>query len=106
VRGLMAAVIGMGILIVAGVTVLVVVMVQRMSAPPAPIASAVIATPTVPAATAAADILIDEPAGTRIGSLSLAGDHLALQLAGGGPDRVVVVDTRNGRVIARTALAR
>ena len=101
-RGLMAAVIGMGIMIVAGVTVLVVVMVQRMSAPPAPIASTVIAGP----APALTDILIDEPTGTRIATLSLAGDRLAVQLAGGGPDRVVVVDTRVGRIIARTALAR
>ena len=101
-RGLMAAVIGMGILIVAGVTVLVVVMVQRMSSPPAPIASAVV-TSTAPAPT---DILIDEPIGTRIAFLSLAGDRLAVQLAGGGPDRVVLVDTRTGRIIARTGLAR
>ena len=98
-RGLMAAVIGMGVLIVAGVTVLVVVMVQRMSAPPAPIASAVVTAP-------AAETLIDEPAGTRVATISLAGDHLALQLNGGGPDRVVVVDTRTGRIVARTALAR
>lgn len=104
-RGLMAAVIGMGILIVAGVTVLVVVMVQRMSAPPPPIASAVVAAPATPG-TIAADILIDEPAGTRIATLAIAGDHLALQLAGGGPDRVVVVDTRSGRIVARTGLAR
>ena len=98
-RGLMAAVIGMGIMIVAGVTVLVVVMVQRMSAPPAPNASAVVAA-------APADILIDEPAGTRIATLSVSGDRVALQLAGGGPDRVVVVDTHAGRIIARTGLAR
>ncbi len=101
-RGLMAAVIGMGIMIVAGVTVLVVVMVQRMSVPPPAIASAVVTSPG-PVAT---DILIDEPSGTRIATLSLAGDHLAVQLAGGGPDRVVVVDTRAGRIVARTALAR
>ena len=100
-RGLMAAVIGMGIMIVAGVTVLVVVMVQRMSASPPSIASAG-NSPSGPPA----NILIDEPAGTRVGTLSLAGDHLALALSGGGPDRVVVVDTRTGRIIARTALAR
>ncbi len=95
----MAAVIGMGIMIVAGVTVLVVVMVQRMSAAPPPIASAVVSNPT-------ADTPVDEPAGTRIAQIALAGDRLALQLAGGGPDRVVVIDTRTGRLIARAALAR
>ena len=104
-RGLMAAVIGMGIMIVAGVTVLVVVMVQRMSAPPTSNASAAIATPA-PSAAPIADILIDEPAGTRIGTLSLSGDRLALQLTGGGQDRVVVLDTRTGRIMARTGLAR
>ena len=100
-RGLMAAVIGMGILIVAGVTVLVVVMVQRMSAPLAVNASVV---ETVPGLASAK--LEDEPAGTHIAAIALAGDRLALQLAGGGPDRVVVVDARTGRVLARTGLAR
>ena len=101
-RGLMAAVIGMGILIVAGVTVLVVVMVQRMSSPPPPNASVVAAIPGVVPVTN----LSDEPVGTRIAAITLAGDRLALQLAGGGPDRVVVLDARTGRVLARTGLAR
>lgn len=105
-RGLMTAVIGMGVLIVAGVTVLVVVMVQRMSSPPAPNASAVVASAPSPPVTDATAALIDEPAGTRISAVSLAGDRLAVQLAGGGPDRVVIMDTRTGRVIARAALAR
>ena len=100
-RGLMAAVIGMGILIVVGVTVLVVVMVQRMSAPPTVNASAV---DIMPGATSVT--LADEPAGTRIAGVALAGDRMAVQLAGGGPDRVVVVDARTGRVLARTGLAR
>lgn len=100
-RGLMAAVIGMGIMIVAGVTVLVVVMVQRMSAPPPAIASAIATTP------ASADaVMLDEPVGTRIATISVAADHLALQLVGGGPDRVVLLDTRTGRIVARTGLAR
>lgn len=100
-RGLMAAVIGMGILIVAGVTVLVVVMVQRMSAPP-PVNASVVE--TVPGGTSAR--LEDEPVGTHIAAIALAADRLALQLVGGGPDRVVVVDARSGRVLARTGLAR
>ena len=101
-RGLMAAVIGMGILIVAGVTVLVVVMVQRMSAPPTSNASTVMTSP----ATVPGDILIDEPAGTHIATFALSGDRLAVQLAGGGQDRIVVVDTRTGRIVSRAGLAR
>ena len=99
-RGLKAAVIGMGILIVVGVTALVVVMVQRMSATGSPNASAI-----APAAGPASVALLDEPAGTRIAATSLAGDRLAVQLSGAGPDRVVVVDLRTGRTVARAALA-
>ncbi len=101
----MAAVIGMGILIVAGVAVLIVVLVQRMSSVSAPIASAL----PVPGATSSVALPIatlDEPAGTRIVSVSAGADRVAVALGGGGPDRVVIVDTRLGRVVARVALAR
>ena len=86
---LKAAVVVMGVLIIAGVTVIIAVLAQRvMAAPPA----AVRAT-------------LDEPAGTRIAGASAASDRLALRLQGGGPDRVVVVDLRTGRVVARAGLA-
>lgn len=49
---------------------------------------------------------LDEPAGTRIASISALPDRLAVQLSGGGPDRVVVIDLRSGRLIARTTLTR
>ncbi|MDP9095258.1 MAG: hypothetical protein M3N26_01665 [Pseudomonadota bacterium] len=103
-RGLMTAVIGMGILIAVGATVLVVLLVQRMSSAATPNASAVIAAPAMSQAESA--LVLDEPVGTHIASVSLTGERLAVQLAGGGPDRVVIVDTRSGRVAARTALAR
>lgn len=95
-RWLMAAVIGMGILIVAGVAVLAVVLVQRMSSVSAPIASA---GPAMAAAT------LDEPAGTRIVNASVGADRVAVVLSGGGPDRVVIVDSRSGRVVERVGLA-
>ncbi len=85
-RGLMVAVVGMGILIVAGVTVIAVVLVGRMSSPSAPIASG--AAPAV--------ATLDEPAGTRMAGVSLGPDRVAVRLEGGGPDRVVIVDTRVG----------
>ncbi|HYZ63823.1 MAG TPA: hypothetical protein VE650_15355 [Acetobacteraceae bacterium] len=89
-RGLKVAVVGMGVLIVAGVAVIVVVLVQRMSSVPGTIASAV----------------LDEAAGTRIAGTSMSADRLAVQLEGGGPDRVVVLDLRSGRVLGRVALGR
>ncbi len=92
-RGLMAAVIGMGVLIVAGVTGLVVTMMQRMSAVSAPNASATA-------------LALDEPEGTRIAGAALGPDRMAVQLSGGGPDRVVIVDTKSGRVVGRVGLAR
>ena len=89
-RMLKAAVVVMGVLIVAGVTVLVVVIVGRLSAPAGPPMRAV----------------LDEPTGTRIVAISALPDRLALQLQGGGPDRVVVLDMRTGRELGRATLAR
>ena len=89
-RALKTAVVIMGVLIVAGVVVLGVALTQRMSSSGAGIAS----------------LLLDEPAGTRIAGTSMAPDRLAVQLQGGGPDRVAVIDTRTGRVLGRIGLAR
>ncbi len=91
-RALKAAVIVMGVLIVAGVAVIAVTIVRRMSGPGAGVGTV-------------ARAVLDEPAGTRIAGLSVAADRLAVQLQGGGPDRVVVLDTTAGRVIARIGLA-
>ena len=89
-RGLKIVVAVMGVLIVAGTVGLFVVLAQRMSAGSATIAS----------------VLLDEPPGTRIASASAAPDRVVVQLEGGGPDRVVVIDTKSGRVLGRVALAR
>ena len=89
-RALKVAVVVMGVLIVGGVIVLFTVLAQRMSSGSGPIASAV----------------LDEPAGTRIAGTSTAPDRLVVQLQGGGPDRVVVLDTKTGRVLGRVGLAR
>ena len=85
----MVAVVGMGVLIVAGVVVLGVALVGRMSG-----------VSTIPG------VVMDEPAGTRVAGVSLAPDRMAVQLTGGGPDRVVLVDTKGGRVLGRVGLAR
>ncbi len=89
-RALVVAVVAMGVLIVIGGATLGVMVARRASvAPPA-----------------VHDAVLDEPAGTRIAGVSALPDRLALQLAGGGPDRVVVVDLRTGQVVGRAALAR
>ena len=87
---LKVAVVFMGVLIVGGVIALFTVLAQRMSSGSGPIASAV----------------LDEPAGTRIAGTATAPDRLVVQLQGGGPDRVVVLDTKTGRVLGRVGLAR
>jgi hypothetical protein len=93
-RALKAAVIVMGVLIVAGVGTIVVTIVTRMAGPGAGVGGAV------------AQAVLDEPEGTHIAGVSLATDRVAVQLQGGGADRVVVVDTRAGRVVARIGLAK
>jgi hypothetical protein len=56
------------------------------------------------AASVAASLVLDEPAGSRILSISPAGDRLAVLLQGGGPDRVVFVDPARDRVAGRMSL--
>ena len=80
----------MGVLIVAGVAVIAVTLVTRMSGAGASVVS----------------VVLDEPVGTGITGVALASDRMAVQLRGGGPDRVVVVDTKTGRVVNRTGLGR
>lgn len=87
---LKAAVIVMGVLIVAGTAAIVATLVHRMS---------------TPAGTALVQATLDEPPGTHIAGIATTTERLAVQLQGGGPDRVVVVDLHSGRVVARAGLA-
>ncbi|MDE2197452.1 MAG: hypothetical protein KGJ41_00405 [Rhodospirillales bacterium] len=92
------AVVVMGVLILGGTATLVTLLVRRaMPAAPTP-------APTLTSTLAPA--LLDEPAGTRIAGASALADRVVLRLQGGGPDRVVVVDLRSGRVVGRIGLAR
>lgn len=93
-RGLKVLVIVMGVLIIAGMTTVMAVLIQRIFAP---------AATTAPVA--AGPVTLDEPAGTRIAAASADGDRLVIQLQGGGPDRVVVLDLRTRAVTARVRLA-
>jgi hypothetical protein len=80
----------MGVLIVAGVAVVVATLVSRNASAPL----------------VATHATLDEPAGTRIGSATLSGRDLVVVLQGGGPDRVAVVDLRTGRRTGGVSLAR
>jgi len=50
--------------------------------------------------------VLDEPAGTVIAGIASVRDRLAVQLHGGGVDRVVIIDPVSGSVIGRISLAR
>ncbi len=103
-RALLALVIAMGVLVVVGTTALVAIVVHRLTHPNAVAADGA---PPVPATTAPATVLAEEPAGTRITALARQSDmRLAIALTGGGPDRVLVWDIAAGRVLAEIRLGR
>jgi hypothetical protein len=87
-RFLKALVIVMGVLIVVATTVLVVLIARRIGGGGG----------TAPAS---ASVLLEEPTGTHIVGIAAAGDRLAVQLQGGGADRVVLVDPYSGAVVGR-----
>ena len=93
-RALKIATIVMGVLIVAGTLTLLIAVFRRVSAPSAPALAASIAA------------VLDEPAGTHIAGIAAVRDRLAVQLAGGGVDRVVLIDPATGAVAGRISLAR
>jgi len=93
-QALRILVVVMGVMIVGGVVTLAILLAQKMSGVPAVVV------------VVAGSATLDEPAGTQIVAAVPAGDVVALHLKGGGPDRVVVVEARTGRVLGRVALAR
>ena len=89
-RALKVLTVVMGLLIVAGVAVVVTTIVRRGSAPgPGPVAW---------------QARLDEPAGSAVAGIAAAGPALALLLQGGGADRVVLIDPRTGGVAGRVTL--
>jgi hypothetical protein len=99
---LLALVIVMGVLILAGTTGLVAVVVHRL-AHPRPAVPGLASQAAVPVPGQAA--LDREPAGTRITSLVRQSDTLlAIALTGGGPDRVLVWDLGAGRALTEIRL--
>jgi len=84
VRALKAAVIVMGVLIVAGTVTLAALVAQRLGARTAPLVEAG----------------LGQPSGTRILGIAGGGDRVAVAVTGGGlPDRILVLDIARGRVV-------
>ena len=96
----------MGVLIVAGTVTLVAVIVQRAGR----VAEGGIAGGGggAPTATAARfDLPLDQPEGSRVaGVAALEGGALGVWVARPDGDRVVLVDTRRGRVVGEIRLGR
>lgn len=93
-RAVKIATIVMGALIVLGTTVILVTIVKRTISGPT-------GSPEKPFA-----VLLDEPAGTGIAGIASVRDRLAVQLRGGGVDRVVLIDPLSGAVVGRVAMER
>ena len=94
-RALLALVIVMGVLILAGTAGLIAVVAHRLSQPRAAVTTADPAPPP------------QEPAGTRITALARQSDTvLAIALTGGGPDRVLLWDLAAGHAVAEIRLGR
>jgi hypothetical protein len=93
-RALKVAVAVMGVLIVGGTVTLFVLIIQRLTG------TAATSGPPVAAS-------LEEPAGSHIvGVADAGGGRVAVALQGGGPDRLVVVDLRTGRTLARIGVTR
>ena len=85
-RALLVAVVVMGVAIVAGVAFLGLTILRRMAGP-------------VPVSTVAiGELVLKQPAGSRIVSVATTADRLAVLLQGGGTDRVVVIDPHTGQI--------
>jgi Na+(H+)/acetate symporter ActP len=97
-RAVTIATIAMGVLILLGTTVILVTIVKRTMT--VPLGTGPVGMPEKPFAT-----VLDEPAGTSIVGIASVRDRLAVQLHGGGTDRVVMIDPVSGAVVGRIGLA-
>jgi hypothetical protein len=85
------AVVVMGVLIVGGTTTLIVLVAMRSVGPA-----------VLPAVVTA---VLEEPEGSRIAAITALQDRLAVQVQGGGADRVLLIDPKTGAVAGRISLA-
>ncbi len=101
-RAVKIAAIVMGVLIVVGTVALMVMLARHSPGPAAPSEAAAVSAPVPVSALG----VLSEPPGTSIAAIATAGDRLAIQLRGGGADRVVFVDPRTAAVTGRISLPR
>ncbi|PWC32731.1 hypothetical protein [Azospirillum sp. TSO35-2] len=94
---LKALVVIMGVLILAGFSFLGVELYKRMSAPNRSSLTAMV--PVEPER--AAEVTLDVPAGARIGDILVVGNRVLFKVTlPQGPDRLYLMDPRNGAVTA------
>ena len=93
-RAVKIATIAMGVLILLGTTVILVTIIKRTVSGPAGQPEKVFAS------------VLDEPVGTGIVGIASARDRLAVQLRGGGTDRVLLIDPASGAVVGKVSLGR
>jgi hypothetical protein len=93
-RAIKIAAIAMGVLIILLTTVILVTIVKRT------------VTGAPHAAGPAYAAVLDEPPGSAILGVAQMQDKMALQLHGGGADRVVLIDPASGAVVGRILLSR
>jgi hypothetical protein len=93
-RAVKIATIAMGVLILLGTAVILVTIIKRTMSGPAGLPEKAFAA------------VLDEPAGTGIAGIASVRDRLAVQLHGGGVDRVLLLDPASGAVVGRISLAR
>ena len=102
-RALLALVIGMGVLIAAGILVVVATLVHRSFAPSGTRA----ATSALSGPAQAGTTSLDQPPGSRIVTMSATDGRVALLVSGGGlPDRVLLLDARDGSTATTIRLER
>ena len=93
-RAVKIAAIVMGVLIVVGTTALIVMVVRRGTSGAAAPPDKVFAT------------VLEEAPGTTVVSIAAVRDRLAVQLHGGGPDRILIVDPGTGAITGRVSVSR
>ncbi|MBB2204785.1 hypothetical protein [Gluconacetobacter takamatsuzukensis] len=104
-RGLLAAVIGMGVLLAVGSLVLVGVLVHRIAHPRPAAMARPAAEPVALPAGDYGELVLGEPAGTHVTALTRQDEGLlAVALSGGGPDRVLLWDVAHRRIIGRLVM--
>lgn len=99
-RGLKAVVIGLGVCVIAAFVVVVVMISQRIGGRPGESVAADNARP--PTHASWGRVMLDQPAGTRIHSVTPSASLILLQLYTGMPgqdERLVVLDPATGAVV-------